>query len=185
MRCEKVEGLLSRFLDGDWEDSDRKAVEGHLRLCAVCAARFAELERMSKRLHAVADAIPEMRPDADAYWASLQGKLDSAPRAVVLARVPWRALVPAAGAAASILFGAMFWFTAGGSGQTPLGPDSARSAGESGIVSAQEASDAPARPERTAPRETHSGLDLMPVGPGAHWVPPSERPADDSEVIWF
>lgn len=50
MECERIENLLSSYLEGDLTSEDRLAVEEHLRSCADCADLFGLLREAQESL---------------------------------------------------------------------------------------------------------------------------------------
>jgi hypothetical protein len=73
MRCERIEELLSAFLEGELNPEEKALVEGHLESCPGCASLLGILQRarqaltgfpevaVSPRLHARLAAIPERK----------------------------------------------------------------------------------------------------------------------------
>jgi len=73
MDCERIEELLSSYLEGELSTADKDMVEAHLASCPDCAALLAVLGRAQKalagfpklevspRLHARLAAIPERK----------------------------------------------------------------------------------------------------------------------------
>lgn len=50
MTCERIEGLLSAFLEGDLSQEEKALVESHLAVCPDCTALLAVLGRTQKAL---------------------------------------------------------------------------------------------------------------------------------------
>jgi Putative zinc-finger len=50
MTCERIEGLLSAFLEGELSQEDKATVESHLTGCPDCAALLGVLSRTQKAL---------------------------------------------------------------------------------------------------------------------------------------
>jgi hypothetical protein len=73
MRCERIEELLSAFLEGELNPEEMALVEGHLEGCPDCSSLLGILQRaqqalsgfpevaVSPRLHARLAAIPERK----------------------------------------------------------------------------------------------------------------------------
>jgi predicted anti-sigma-YlaC factor YlaD len=59
--CERIEGLLSAYLEGELAAVERAEVETHLAQCAECA----ELAALMREGMAVTAAFPEVEPSAD------------------------------------------------------------------------------------------------------------------------
>jgi anti-sigma factor RsiW len=58
MTCERIEELLSAYLEGELNQTDRAEVESHLAGCADCGALLAVLSRTQKALA----GFPELDP---------------------------------------------------------------------------------------------------------------------------
>ncbi len=50
MECERIEDLLSAFLDGDLSPAEKALVEGHLAACPDCTSLLGALRRAQKAL---------------------------------------------------------------------------------------------------------------------------------------
>jgi len=50
MTCERIEGLLSAFLEGELSQTDKAFVESHLAVCPDCTALLSVLSRTQKAL---------------------------------------------------------------------------------------------------------------------------------------
>jgi len=61
MNCNQIDRLISRFVDGDLDESLRMAVAEHLRECGACARKLAELEEIAS----VARRIDMAEPPTD------------------------------------------------------------------------------------------------------------------------
>ena len=61
MTCERIEELLSAFLEGELAAAERAEVEGHLAACADCA----ELAALMRAEIAAAAAFPEIEPSPE------------------------------------------------------------------------------------------------------------------------
>ena len=53
MRCNRVEALLSAFIDEELAAEDRRAVERHLAACRACAERRRQLVAVRERVRAI------------------------------------------------------------------------------------------------------------------------------------
>ena len=93
MECEDIRKHLESFLDGEVEEADRTAIQGHLAKCPECARAF----RQSKRLAGVLQSWKVAEPPEDLY-DRLKSGLES--------RESWwrRALTPAFAAKAALRF---------------------------------------------------------------------------------
>jgi len=95
MRCKKVIGQLSAYLDGQLSAAEREAVRSHVAGCARCRG---ELEALGRTVYAVAD-LPRLQAPSD-LRDQVMAKLDQA--APAEARPPrWRVYW---GAAAAVAF---------------------------------------------------------------------------------
>ena len=70
MTCERIEGLLSAFLEGELSQTDRAIVESHLAGCPDCSALLAVLSRTQQALA----GFPELEVSP-----SLKAKLHAIP----------------------------------------------------------------------------------------------------------
>ena len=61
MTCERIEELLSAYLEGDLAAAERAEVEGHLAACADCA----ELAALMREAMAAAAAWPDVEPSPE------------------------------------------------------------------------------------------------------------------------
>ncbi len=61
MTCERIEELLSAYLEGELAAAERAEVEGHLSACADCA----ELAALMREEIAAAAAFPEVEPSPE------------------------------------------------------------------------------------------------------------------------
>jgi len=68
MTCERIEELLSAYLEGGLAAAERAEVESHLASCPACA----ELAGLMKETMAAAAAFPELEP-SPALYAKLYG----------------------------------------------------------------------------------------------------------------
>lgn len=50
MKCEKIEEVLSSFLDGDLSPEEKNAVEEHLKTCAKCSLLYSFMEEIKESL---------------------------------------------------------------------------------------------------------------------------------------
>ena len=100
-RCAEVERFLDAFIDGEFSDEDRAAMEQHLAGCAACARRVREQAQFKA---AVKKAAPRAVASA-ALRRRLAAALDeeAGVRRPMAARIAWVAL-PAAAAFAVGLF---------------------------------------------------------------------------------
>jgi predicted anti-sigma-YlaC factor YlaD len=69
MTCERIEGLLSAFLEGELSQADKAFVEDHLAGCPGCSALLGVLSRTQKALAAFPEL--EVSPDLLARLASI------------------------------------------------------------------------------------------------------------------
>ena len=63
MTCERIEELLSAYLEGELAAAERAEVESHLAACPECA----ELAGLMKRTLAASAAFPEVEPSPALY----------------------------------------------------------------------------------------------------------------------
>lgn len=72
MSCERIQDLLSPYLNGEIAPDDRAEVEGHLAACPDCAALLARL----REAVAAFAAFPEIEPSEDlaARLAAIPGR---------------------------------------------------------------------------------------------------------------
>jgi anti-sigma factor RsiW len=100
--CRSIDPLVTRYVDGDIPDTDRRVVDDHLRVCPPCYSRVA-----SER--AVRDAIQARRPSlCDKAPAALRARCLALTRgghpSTASSRQSWRSrLVPLALAASLLL----------------------------------------------------------------------------------
>ena len=59
MKCEQAEALVAAYADGEVAGLSRHSIEKHLRTCARCAAKHAEVLALRARLRA---EIPYFAP---------------------------------------------------------------------------------------------------------------------------
>ncbi|HSL93126.1 MAG TPA: hypothetical protein VK905_00810 [Bacillota bacterium] len=57
MTCNFDDGLLEKFFDGEVDALERVVVENHIRLCLDCAASYAELEWVGRRLRELGESV--------------------------------------------------------------------------------------------------------------------------------
>lgn len=77
MRCQDILKMLSSYLDGVLEPSDREAVKIHLACCPACRAEWEELTLSISLLQ----ELPELAPPAG-FRAGLMDKIDKLPAPV-------------------------------------------------------------------------------------------------------
>jgi predicted anti-sigma-YlaC factor YlaD len=85
MNCEKISNALIAYLDGRASGQERREVEAHLKLCAVCQERAEEF----RRLWHVMEEAPAVEPTLG-FDARLGQRLAAEPQ-----RKTWSWLVPA------------------------------------------------------------------------------------------
>jgi anti-sigma factor RsiW len=106
MPCDRIEPLVTPFVDGDLSDADRRAVEEHLRVCPPCHSRVAA-EREVRDL--IRRRVPALQQTAapDALHAKCWLLARHAPQAADTRSLPPvplpRRLVPYALAASLVL----------------------------------------------------------------------------------
>jgi hypothetical protein len=61
MTCDRIEELLTSFVDGELRPEDKALVEGHLRTCPECAALLSFLKSEAEAFA----AFPEIEPGAE------------------------------------------------------------------------------------------------------------------------
>ena len=64
---------LSDYLDDELQDSERAAVEAHLRGCPACSAVLNDLQRVIARAQAAAAAV---HPPQNDLWGGVAGRID-------------------------------------------------------------------------------------------------------------
>jgi anti-sigma factor RsiW len=84
MPCDRIDPLVTPFVDGELPDPDRRAVEDHLRVCPPCHSRVAA----EREVHAL---IPARVPVHARCWAMARLKPES-DRAAAAAPAPPKAL---------------------------------------------------------------------------------------------
>src|SRR5436190_9099005 len=108
MPCDRIDPLVTPFIDGELPESDRRAVEEHLRACPPCHSRVAA----EREVHAlIREKVPALRstgaPDAlhARCWelARLTPAADSAARAIAPPAPLPRRLAPYALAASLVI----------------------------------------------------------------------------------
>jgi anti-sigma factor RsiW len=86
---------LTRLLDGEADDAERRAIERHLGECARCASRLTELRRRSAALSAMlAVAAPAASPPPSLTWERVAAKAARPPHPSHAARAGDRPVVP-------------------------------------------------------------------------------------------
>ena len=70
MACERIEGLLTAYLDGDLSAGEKALVDEHVRICADCASLLSYMRATAESL----SAFPEIEPSL-----SLREKLYAIP----------------------------------------------------------------------------------------------------------
>lgn len=98
--CQQAE-RISAYHDGELPEASRAALEAHLRVCPVCAAELARLERLSHLIRGM--GTQTMRPEA---LARLHQAVDLQPRLTLMHLAEAFAAVAAAILIAS---GAWLW----------------------------------------------------------------------------
>lgn len=73
---------LSRFLDGDLDETETRGVEAHLDACPACRAELAALRELITRT----GELPDRSPDHD-VWPAIAARLDGPRRAAWLVPV--------------------------------------------------------------------------------------------------
>jgi hypothetical protein len=58
MTCERIEGLLSAYLEGELGTAERAEVDGHLAACPECAALVALMKETTRAMAAFPEAEP-------------------------------------------------------------------------------------------------------------------------------
>jgi anti-sigma factor RsiW len=99
MSCERLEGKLIAFVDGHASESDRRAVEEHIRECAVCKARVKGFSGIWN----VLDELPVHEPSS-AFDARLRARLAAEP----VRQSAWGWLMPAPRFALAVMMLAVF-----------------------------------------------------------------------------
>jgi anti-sigma factor RsiW len=106
MPCDRIDPLVTPFIDGDLPESDRRAVEEHLRACPPCHSRVAaerqvhELIRARVPVLTKADAPDSLHAKCWELARHMPRASDTAPRA---AAPPARRLAPYALAASLVI----------------------------------------------------------------------------------
>src|SRR5271165_6481721 len=73
-QCAAMESRLVEYLDGRALPADRRAVEAHLSLCALCSSRAEEFRAIWNAL----DDLPEIFP-SPSFDASLRARISAEP----------------------------------------------------------------------------------------------------------
>ena len=108
MLCDRIDPLVTPFIDGDLPDPDRRAVEQHLRVCPPCHSRVAAERDVHELIRARVPVLKQTdAPDAlhAACWALARLEpqaADAASRAAAAPPFP-RRLAPYALAASLVL----------------------------------------------------------------------------------
>ena len=71
MSCHEMQDLLSEYVDGDLESSQRIGVEEHLECCAPCRAEVAALRELVDSARALRR---DVQPERD-LWPQIEGSL--------------------------------------------------------------------------------------------------------------
>ncbi len=108
MNCNDVKPLLSAFMDGELDKSQRAAIDAHVNACASCAASLQELKEVRDRIRNEAPYHSAPAGLRDQVRSALRGAayVEKTPR-----RIAWRAwaavaaaiLIAAAGFAALLM----------------------------------------------------------------------------------
>jgi anti-sigma factor RsiW len=61
MPCDRIDPFVTPFIDGDLPDTDRRAVEAHLRVCPPCHSRIAAERQVHELIRA---RVPVLKQDA-------------------------------------------------------------------------------------------------------------------------
>ncbi len=65
MHCRKVLELLPRFIENDFSDSERAAIEAHLAECEACRLEFEAMARLVEKLESLPPiGVPRSFKDA-------------------------------------------------------------------------------------------------------------------------
>lgn len=99
MSCERFEARIIAFIDGHANESDRRAVEEHIRECAVCKARVKGFSGIWN----VLEELPPHEPSA-AFDARLRARLAAEPAQ----QSTWGWLMPAPRFALAVMMLAVF-----------------------------------------------------------------------------
>lgn len=175
MTCDRLDALLSEYLEGALAEGDRAAIERHARSCTRCGALVADLTSIARD----ARALPDLIPSRD-LWAGVAARIDApvvelprgAGRGARGVEPRWRRLSLAAAAALLV---------AASSGITYLAmrPHAQGTVGT--YASAQDT--ATARSESPSPAEsTHASADSN-VGPRPAPRAPLAAGAPRSELV--
>ena len=70
--CEHVDSVLSAWFEGDLADSERRAVDVHLRECLRCASLVRDLESIRRE----AEKLPAMAPSRD-LWEGIAARIEA------------------------------------------------------------------------------------------------------------
>ena len=119
MPCDRIDPLVTPFVDGELPDPDRRAVEDHLRLCPPCHSRVAA----EREVHALIRARAPVLQQADApdalharCWAMArlkpEGDRAAAPAAMPPVALPRRLAPYALAASLAIVVGGAFVYQA-------------------------------------------------------------------------
>lgn len=100
MSCHEIQDLLSEYVDGDLESSQRVEVEEHLEGCAPCRAEATALRELVDSARALRR---DVQPERD-LWPQIEGALRPTAGVVV---GPWRFPAWAGLAAAAVLVAAV------------------------------------------------------------------------------
>lgn len=70
--CEHVDAVLSAWFEGDLADTERRAVDAHLRECLRCASLVRDLETISRE----AAKLPAVAPSRD-LWEGIAARIEA------------------------------------------------------------------------------------------------------------
>lgn len=118
MKCEKVSGLISEYLDGELQSAQALEFEAHTSTCETCSAEVASMRAMLGSLR----SLSGMRSPVDC-WAQVRARV----AVVSQVRTPWWrvALRPAIAAPALAAAASIALFLAWPSGNMPMASDKA------------------------------------------------------------
>jgi hypothetical protein len=178
MTCERVEPLISAYIDGEVTAAEREHVLSHIRVCPKCAALLAAYRQLRLQVRSLGPVEPP-----PALAGSVWDRIAAAPPR----RSPWRGVARALGggavaAAAALLVLVVFTFS---TGDGPAGERVARLLGPAAAVETptpapvvqrvEPASAATAEPPPTAP-----AVASLPVTPSPAPLPATATPAPPS-----
>lgn len=140
MKCADARELLSAYVDDMLSDSERTALEEHLRICATCAHELAELRQTIAALA----TLPEVEPPAE-FRQQLRQRLDrlaaaDQPTSAKTRRGFRLAWLRPRGAVAAVLVGVLIFASGYGTsyvGTLRLGKSAAPDAGQRGLLTTQ------------------------------------------------